>query len=365
MERSALLEDVIHLEVGEPSFQTPQFIIDAACQAASTGFTRYTPNHGLAALREAVASRYGERWGADIDPSRVLISSGGVNAIAVTTYTIIEPGDEVLVPDPGWPNYTSIILLGGGVPVAYPLPATGGYLPSIEEIERRITKRTKILILNTPSNPTGAVFPAERIEALMDLASRHDLYVISDEIYEELVFDGEHVSAARFDRDGRVIMVSGFSKTYAMTGWRLGYAIGPREVIDVAGKLMESLVSCASSVSQMAGLAALTGPQDEVDAMRAAYGRRRDLVSEILEPQGFLPVVPQGAFYALVDLSATGMSGRDAAMRLLEEQRVAVAPGPTFGEVASQSVRLSLASSDEDVDAGCRRIIEFVSAHGQ
>lgn len=362
MERASVHDDVIHLEVGEPSFRTPQHIIDSAHEAATAGFTRYTSNYGLPSLRQAIADRYTAKWGFDVHPAQTLVTAGGVNAIAVTTYAIIEPGDEILIPDPGWPNYVSIAMLGSGVPVPYPMQPANRYLPDIEDLEKLVTPRTRILIINNPSNPTGVVFPHETVQAMIDFANRHDLYVISDEIYEELVFDGTHIPAATVDTQERVITISGFSKTYAMTGWRLGYAIGPESVITVAGKLMEPLVSSASSVSQKAGEAALTGPQDAVDEMRQAYLRRRDLACELLEPHSLLPVAPSGAFYAMIDPQLPGRSGRDIALSLIDSQRVAVAPGPTFGGVSNGMIRVSLASSDDDIEAGCRRIIEFVSS---
>ena len=357
------MTDVLHLEVGEPSFGTPPHIVEGAFEAASAGATRYTSNYGIAPLRQAIADRYAAKWGTAVSPEQVLVGHGGVNAIAATTYAIVEPGDEVLVPDPGWPNYVSIVSLIRGVPVRYPMRAEDGYRPDPAAVEQLITPRTKILILCNPGNPTGAVWDADTVRAMVDLARRHDLYVISDEIYEELVFDGEHVPATRFDEDGRVVSVSGFSKTYAMTGWRLGWAVGSPELILLAGKLQEPMVSCPSSVSQAAGLVALTGPQEAVGRMREAYRRRRDVAVEILGAAGLLPVTPRGAFYAMVDLRATGMPSRDLAFALLEEERVACAPGDTFGAVAEGFLRISLASSDEEVAEGCRRIVAFAARH--
>lgn len=364
MEIAGKLPDVIHLEVGEPSFNTPEHIIEAAFEAAARGETKYTSNYGTPKLRQAVADRYTAAWGREVAPAEVLASTGGVNAIAATAFAILESGDEVLVPDPGWPNYISIVGLAHAKPVRYPCRPENGYLPDLEELAALVTDRTKILIICNPSNPTGAVFPAVVVESLVRFAAERDLYLISDEIYEALVFDGEHVPAARFDRDGRVITVSGFSKTYAMTGWRLGYAIGNPDVIRLAGKMMEPLVSCPTAISQAAGIAALQGPQDAVERMRTAYRRRRDIARDALVPAGVLPVVPSGAFYALVDLRRCGMPSRALALALLDEERIALAPGGTFGEVAAGAmVRLSLASSDDDVAEGCRRILRFAERH--
>jgi aspartate aminotransferase/aminotransferase len=356
--------DIVHLEVGEPSFTTPAHIIEQAFEATAAGATRYTQSGGILPLRQAIAERYAAKWGKEVTPNMVMASHGGVNAINSTIFALIDRGDEVLVPDPGWPNYRQILNLVGGVSVLYPMSVENGYLPDPEALERLITPKTKMIITCNPGNPTGAVWPEATVKAILDLAKKHDLFVLSDEIYEELVFDGVHVPAATFDDDGRVITISGFSKTYAMTGWRLGWAIADVSLIQMINKMLEPLISCPSSVSQQAGIAALTGTQQPVEVMCNAYRKRRDLAAEILEPAGLLPVRPQGAFYALVDLRETGMNGRDLAMALLKEKRVATAPGDTFGKVLAEGfVRISLASSDEDVAEGCRRLIAFRDEH--
>ena len=352
--------EIIHLEVGEPSFTTPAHIIEQAFEATAAGATRYTQSGGILPLRQAIADRYSAKWGKEITPNMVMASHGGVNAINSTIFALIDRGDEVLVPDPGWPNYRQILNLVGGVSVLYPMSVENGYLPDPAALEQLITPKTKMIITCNPGNPTGAVWPEETVKAVVELAARHDLFVLSDEIYEELVFDGHHVPAATFDDSGRVITVSGFSKTYAMTGWRLGWAIADVSLLQAINKMLEPLISCPSSVSQQAGLAALNGTQQPVEVMCNAYRKRRDLAAEILEPAGLLPVRPKGAFYALVDLRETGMNGRDLAMALLKEKRVATAPGDTFGKVLADGfVRISLASSDEDVAEGCRRLIAF------
>ena len=221
MDLARQMDDVIVLVVGEPSFNTPAHIIDAAAEAAHSGTTKYTPNAGLPGIRAAVAERYTRRFGRSITPAEVLVTAGAVNALAAIIAGIAEEGDEILIPDPGWPNYVSMIGLARTVPVRYPLHPENGYLPDIGEIEERITPQAKALIINNPSNPTGAVFPEATVRSLVELAKKHDLWLISDEIYEDLIFAGEHVPAARFDAE-RVITVSGVSKSYAMTGWRIG-----------------------------------------------------------------------------------------------------------------------------------------------
>jgi aspartate/methionine/tyrosine aminotransferase len=363
MEIASQMENVIHLEVGEPSFTTPSHIIDAAARDARDGFTKYTSNFGIMSLRQAIATHYSTFWSRPVNPDQVLVTAGGINAIMSAIYAMVQDGDEVLIPDPGWPNYVGVTMLARAVPVRYPLRSENGYLPDLDDLEKLVTSKTKILLMCNPSNPTGAVFPAEAVRALVEFAQKHDLYVISDEIYEALIFEGVHVPASAFDVDGRVLTVSGFSKTYAMTGWRLGYSIASPELIRAAGKLMELLVSCASSVSQRAGQAAISGPQDCVDEMRAAYKRRRDIAQGVLEPAGLLPTVPHGAFYAMADLRVTGMISQDLSRRLLEEERVATAPGDTFGQVSEGMIRLSLASSDADVTAGTEAIVRFADRH--
>ena len=357
------MEGVIHLEVGEPSFGTPPHIIETAFERASAGATRYTSNYGIPPLRKAIAERYSARWDRPVEPAEVMATHGGVNAISAMLFAMLEPGDEVLVPDPAWPNYIGMIGLARGIPVRYPLALDGDFEPDATAVASLVTPRTKALILCNPGNPTGAVWRPETVEAMVALAEQHDLYVISDEIYEELVFDGEHTPAARFDNDGRVVTVSGFSKTYAMTGWRLGWAVARPELVTLAGKMQEPVLSCPSSISQEAGVAALTGPQEAVGIMRESYRARRDIARSILEPAGLLPVVPRGAFYAMVDLRRTGLTSRELAFGLLEEEKVATAPGSTFGTVAEGFVRVSLASSDEDVTEGCRRIVAYGERH--
>jgi aspartate aminotransferase len=363
MDLARQMDDVIVLVVGEPSFNTPDHIIDASAKAAHNGTTKYTPNAGLPGLRAAVAERYSRKWGRTVAPAEVLVTAGAVNALAAIVAGIAEEGDEILVPDPGWPNYMAMIGLARALPVRYAMKPENGYLPDTADLEALITARTKAIVINNPSNPTGAVFPRETVRALVALADKHDLWLIADEVYEELIFAGEHVPAASFDSP-RVITVSGVSKTYAMTGWRIGWAITNPELVALCGKIQEALVSCPPAPSQAAAEAALRGPQDMVEVMRSAYQRRRDLVREILEPVGLLPTIPEGAFYALVDLRGAGLSSRDLSRHLLEEEHVAAAPGSTFGDVAEGMVRISLATADDELAEGCRRIVNFAERHG-
>jgi aspartate/methionine/tyrosine aminotransferase len=362
MDLAARTEGVISLAAGEPSFRTPEHIIEAAFEAARAGHTRYTPTLGTWPLREAVAARYAARWGSAVSPNEVLIGAGAVNAILATLLVIVDEGQQVLVPDPGWPNYDAQVRVARAVPVGYPLRPEDGYLPGLDVLDRLVTPKTKVIVTNNPSNPCGVVWPRERVAALMDWARSRDLWVMADEIYEDLVFDGEMVPSPPFNRD-RTVLISGCSKTFAMTGWRIGWAVAPAKLIELAVKTQEPLVSCASDVSQAAALAALTGPQEFVEEMRLAYRRRRDVARQVLQPAGLLPTVPAGAFYAMVDLRGTGLPSQDAAALLIEEERIAAVPVSAFGKVAEGFLRISLASSDEDVRIGCERIARFAERH--
>ncbi len=359
MELAARLPDVIHLEVGEPDAVTPEPIIQAAVTAARAGFTKYTATAGLTSLREALVQKIRLRNDLRATVGQVVATPGSVFALASAVLAIIEQGDEALIPDPGWPNYASMLILAGASIVPYPLVRETGYQPDLAALAGLITVRTKLLVINSPANPTGAVFPPEVVRALVELAARHDLYLIADEVYEEFVYEGEHVPAARFDRDGRVVSVFGFSKSYAMTGWRVGYALASPEVAAMMARLAEPFVSCPSSVSQKAAEAALAGSQGPVVQMRESYRARRDAVVEILGSHGLLASVPHGAFYALVDLSRVSTDSMQLARQLLEEQRVATAPGETFGRLGAGLVRISFAAERSLLEEGCRRIVQY------
>ncbi len=359
MEMAARVPDCIHLEVGEPDFPTPAHIVEAAYRAGREGFTKYTPNAGLPSLREAIAAKVRRENGFPCLPDQVVVTPGAIAALALATLTVAGRDDEVLIPDPGWPNYQSIVALAGARPVYFPLRADRGLQPDPGEVEALVTPRTKAILVNTPGNPTGAVFTRETAEALVRLAARHDLYVISDEIYEALVFEGEHVPLARFDADGRVLSIFGFSKTYAMTGWRLGYLVTSRDLAPRAASLLEPIASCASSISQKAGEAALAGPQDCVRQFRDSYRVRRNLVRDILDGTGLLATVPRGAFYALLDARRTGKTGMQFAQALLERERVAVTPCESFGPSGAQAVRISFATAEHLLKEGLGRLVAF------
>ncbi len=302
--------DAIHLEAGEPSYPTPGHISQAAIDALNEGFTKYTPNAGIPELRRAIADDVNRRGGFEINPDQVVVTPGGVAALFTALKALTDPGDSVLLSDPAWPNYRMMLTVLGLDVQDYPLLADDGLIPRPDVMERHITDTSKLLIVNSPSNPTGTVIPAEVLAEIMELARRYDLWVLSDEVYDQLTFDEQAVPMARFDTDSRVITVNSFSKTYAMTGWRVGYAICPPEIAPLVSKIQEPITSCVNGPAQRAAVAALLGPQEIVAEMRAGYRRRRDLVMEILTAAGVPAVRPQGAFYTWVDIARTGMSDR-------------------------------------------------------
>jgi aspartate aminotransferase/aminotransferase len=368
MPRSAIREimalaaersDVIHLEVGEPDATTPAHIIEAAFAAARAGWTKYSPNSGLPVLRQLIAERMSRRWRTEVAPGQVVVTTGAIGALYTAITTVAEAGDEILIPDPGWPNYESIAHLIGASAVRYGLQAKNGFLPDPDEIAAKVTARTKAILINTPGNPTGAVFPRALVARLADLARARGLYLISDEIYEDIVFGGEHVSIGEFGLGTQAFVISGFSKSFAMTGWRLGWVVCPPELAAVATGLQEPLTSCASTIAQKAGEAALSGPQDCVGAFRDTFHRRRDILVEVFGKSGLLPMVPEGAFYGLVDISRTGLGSLDFAKRFLIERNVACVPGITFGPSCDRFVRVAFTIGDEPLREGLKRLRDY------
>jgi aspartate/methionine/tyrosine aminotransferase len=354
---------VIRLEVGEPDFSSPAHVAEAARAAIAAGATHYTQSAGVRSLRVLLAERITRRTGVLLGPDQVVATAGGVQAIFSVLLALLESGDEVLVPDPGWPNYEMAVHALGGRAVRYPLSMAAAYVPSIDDLEALVTPRTRVLVVNSPSNPTGAVFPRATVEQLADFARAHELWLIADEVYDELVFEGEHVSPFPFDPE-HTVTVNSLSKTYAMTGWRVGYAASTNaELMAVLGKLQEAQVSSIAEPAQKAAEAALRGPQECVAEMRAAYRSRRDGVLEVLRRHDLFSYTPHGAFYLMLDVGRTGLPARTAALRLLEECNVAVAPGSAFGDVASQQVRISLATAEELLVEGVERICQFVERH--
>jgi aspartate aminotransferase len=355
------IPDAIHLEAGEPSYPTPWHICQAAIDALNEGFTKYTPNAGIPELRHAIADDVSRRCRLAVDPDQVIVTPGGVAALFTSIKALTDPGDSVLLSDPAWPNYRMMLTVLGLEAQAFPLSVEDGLIPRAEVMERYITDTSKLLIVNSPSNPTGTVIPPEVLAETMELARKYDLWVVSDEVYDQLTFDQEAVPLARFDTDSRVITVNSFSKTYAMTGWRVGYAICPQEIAPLVSKVQEPITSCVNGPTQRAAVAALTGPQEVVAEMRAGYRHRRDLVMEMLSAGGVPAVRPNGAFYVWVDIARTAMSDREFALKLVKDRHVAVVPGTTFGSQGSTSIRLSLATDTELLTEGVRRVVETVN----
>jgi aspartate aminotransferase len=351
----------IQLHVGQPNFPTPQHIKDAGKRAIDENKTFYTHTQGLLSLREKLAVKLERVNGIRVTPDRIATTPGGVGGIAAVFAAVLEPGDEVLLPDPGWPNTRIMLSWTGTRGLFYPCQPNQHFEPDLDAMERLVTPRTKLLVINSPNNPTGAVYPQAVVERLIDLAQRHNLWLLSDECYDQILLDGSWTSpAALAPDDPRIASVFTFSKTYAMTGWRLGYVAGSAELLDSVTKILESNSSCVSTITQVAGEAAVEGPQDCVAEMNAAYRRRRDLVVDLLREEGLFVDEPNGAFYCMADVSPSGMSSRDFAFALLRERGVSVAPGSAFGKVAKDAVRISLASSDADLAEGVGRLAEFV-----
>lgn len=359
MDLAAQQREVFHLEVGEPGFPTPRHIREAAVRAMEEGFTKYTPSSGLLSLREAILQKVREENRIDARLDQVAVTPGSMFALASALMAVVEPDDEILIPDPGWANYYMQAVVMGVKPVFYKLRQEKGFQPIVEEIEPLVGPRTRAILVNSPSNPTGAVFDEGAIRALLDLAVAHDIYLISDEVYEKIVFTGGHFSPGALDPRERVISVFGFSKTYAMTGWRVGYYIAPEKIAPEMHKLIEPFVACASAVSQKAAEAALLGPQDCVEEMVGAYRERRDLVASILAKEGFDFFTPQGAFYLLARIDGAGIDSYTFAKELVQETGVAVAPGATFGPSAASYVRISFCADLEQIEEGLERFCRF------
>jgi len=353
---------VIHLEVGEPDFDTPIHIKAAALKALEEGFVKYTESKGIRELREAIAARTGEKAGCNVDPDEVIVTPGAKHAIFCAALALIEPGDEVIVPSPTWPTYRVIVRAAEGKPV----DVLFGQEYSLDEeaLKEAITPKTKMVVLNSPNNPTGGVLEKNELKAIVDLALDHGFYILSDEIYDSLTYDGfnqESILSFEEARDFSVL-IHGFSKTYAMTGWRVGYAIAPRELVNAMARIQQNSTTCAASFAQKAALEALRGPQDCVEEMRREYDRRRrTLVKALNEVEGVHCPTPKGAFYVFPDLSEYVKDSVSFTERLLREKGVCVTPGRVFGTGGEGHVRISYASSLEDIVEGARRIGELLS----
>jgi aspartate aminotransferase len=353
--------ETIRFDIGDPGFRTPRHVVAAAHDAASSGLTHYTPSAGLPELREALAGKVRACNGYRVGAGQVVVTQGASQGIYAALLALSRPGDAVLLPDPAWPNYRTMCRLLRIEPIPYRLGRESGFVPTAAQLDELVTADTRLLLLNSPSNPTGAVIGRARMRELLEFAEARDLWVLSDECYDEIVFDGEFTSAAAVSPE-RVVSAYSFSKTYAMTGWRLGYLTVPGSLADIVSRCQESLLACVSEPAQWAALAALTGPQDDVARMRESYRRRLGVLLDALTGTAVTPTVPAGAFYAWLDITATGLSDREFALRLLDEHRVSVAPGSAFGPAGAGFVRLSLTADDDDVAAGAKRLVTFAGS---
>jgi len=358
--------DIINLGIGQPDFRTPEFIVEAGVKALREGAHGYTPATGIPPLREAVAADLAKRFKVEVSPDAVMIMPGGKPTMFMSILMFGEPGTEILYPDPGFPIYRSMIEYTGAKPVPVPIREENGFAFSAEETLGLITPKTRLLILNSPANPTGGVTPKSEVDKLVaGLAKWPDVAILSDEIYDHMLYDGEtHVCLLSYPeiRD-RLILLNGWSKTYAMTGWRLGYAVWPGKLYDYARKLAVNSYSCVNAATQYAGLAALQGPQDEVAKMVAEFDKRRKVVVEGLNKlPGVTCATPKGAFYAFPNIKRTGWQAKALASALLEDVGVAIIGGPDFGILGEGYVRLSYANSTENILKALERMGEFLSS---
>lgn len=365
--------DVVGFGAGEPDFDTPEYIRNAAKAALDAGMTRYTPSSGTLELRTAICEKLKRDNGLEYEPDQIVVSNGAKHSLFNICQTILDPGDEVIIPEPFWVSYPELVQIAGGVPVMVHGHEENDFLVSADDMKPYITPRTKAIILNSPNNPNGCVWPREMLEGIARLAVENQLFVISDEIYEKLVYDGEkHVSIASLGEEikAQTFVVNGFSKAYAMTGWRLGYCAGPTNVMKAVGALQSHATSNPNSIAQYAGYVALSGGDDIIAAMVAEFDRRRKhIVSRINAIPGLSCRMPKGAFYVMMNISeligaAQGdkviRSSTDFAELLLENAKVAVVPGLGFG--SDMHVRLSYATSMENIDRGLDRIAQFVGS---
>ena len=358
--------DVINLGIGQPDFPTPPHIVEAAVKALRDGQHGYTAATGLPELREAVAADLHRRFTAEVNPDQVMIVPGGKVTMFAAILMFGAPGTEILYPDPGFPIYRSMIEFTGATPVPVPIREESGFAVSAAETLSLITPRTRLLILNSPANPCGGVTPKAEIDTLVaGLAVHPDVAILSDEIYDQLLYDGEtHVTLLDYpDIRDRLILLNGWSKTYAMTGWRMGYSVWPEALYDKARKLAVNAWSCVNTPAQFAGIAALEGPQDAVTEMRAAFDARRQVVHTLLNAMpGVSCVIPKGAFYAFPNVSQTGLQAKSLASGLLEDTGVATIGGPDFGILGEGYLRISYANSEDNIRQALGRMHSFLDA---
>ena len=364
-DRAASLEDVVNLGVGEPDFSTPRHIVDAAIEGLKKGETKYTPNAGVYSLRKAIAEKLvRENDISGTMPDNITITSGACEAITLALFVLSDPGDEILIADPSWPNYIGQITASGSKAVMLPTSKKERFHIQPAVVDKTITSRTKGIILNSPSNPTGAVLSKEELVVLAEIFKKNSIFVISDEPYEKLVYDeARHFSIGSFpSMKDYVITINSFSKSYAMTGWRVGYICSPPHVASAIAKMQENFSSCVNAAAQCGALEAIIGAQEPTKEMRDSYNLRRSLIVKGLNKiPGFICPWPEGAFYVFPDISALGLNSNDFALKLLESERVVTVPGTAFGICGEGHIRMSFAASEENIREALKRISNFVA----
>ena len=355
--------EIIHLEIGEPDFETPQHIVEAGMKAIADGFTHYGPTAGLPQLRESIARNSGEVRGTTTDPANVVVTPGAKPIMFYVLLALAEPGVEVIYPNPGFPIYESMIKFSGATPVPMQLLEEKDYHPDLAALPGMITDKTRLIILNSPENPCGSALTKEELETIAAIVKQHPgLYVMADEIYKDILYTGEHYSISSIPgMQERTIILDGFSKSYAMTGWRMGYGILPEELVPHIVKLAVNSVSCAASFTQMAAVAALEGPKDEVEAMIAEFGVRRRIIADGLRSiPGVNCPEPEGAFYAFPSIKGTGLTSAAFEEKAMNEAGVALLSGSAFGEYGEGYVRLSYANSQENIKQAIDKLDKMV-----
>lgn len=359
------MTDTVSFALGEPDFTTSQNIIDAACKALQEGQTHYTPNAGILPLRQAITKKLKRKNNVDIDPeTEIMITAGGMEALMLVMMVALNPGDEVIFSDPFWTNHPSQVLMCGAIPRFVKVYEEDGFVYNPDNVRKAINKNTKAILINSPANPTGGVAGRETLEEIARIAVENDLLVITDEVYQHLIYDNEEfVSIASMPgMKERTIIIDSFSKSYAMTGWRIGYAAGCTEILQNMIKLHENVVSCINTPSQYAAIEAIEGPQDYLQHMLDKYAIRRKLIVEGINSIEKLSCIkPKGAFYAFPNITKTGMTSEEFAVELLKKTGVVVVPGSGFGEAGEGFIRISYATSEEKIKEGLKRIKNFVN----
>ena len=358
-------KQIVHLEIGEPDFDTPSHIVDAGVQALKDGYTHYGPTPGLPQLREAISENSRKVRGLNTDPNSIVVTPGAKPIMFYVILALSEPGMEVIYPNPGFPIYESMIKFSGAKPVPMQLLEESGYHPDLNDLKSKVNDKTSLIILNSPENPCGSALSAEELDTIADIVKQHpNLYVMADEIYKDILYQGEHSSIAAIEgMQDRTIILDGFSKSYAMTGWRLGYGIMPLELVPHIVKLAVNSVSCAASFSQIAAIAALEGSQEEVLGMAQEFSERKTLIVEGLRSiKGIRCPEPEGAFYVFPNISETGLTSNDFEDRALNEAGVALLAGSAFGEFGEGYVRLSYANSKENIEIAINNLDKFVNS---